>query len=80
MKEARIVLILILFGTLIHAVRGDADFSLPHVIPFMGGRRPGEYDLMGIAMILIFLWGMARLNRMRNRRRSVRNPRPRQYR
>ena len=77
MKDARIVLILILFGTLIHAVRGDADFSLPHVIPFMGGRPPGEYDLAGT---ILLIWALVCLNRMRNRRRSVRNPRPRQYR
>ena len=74
MREAKIVLILLLFAALIHAVREDAGFRLPQVVPFMGGRRPGEYDLAGIAMILIFLWGLGRLHRIHERRRRSGRP------
>ena len=74
MREAKIVLILILFATLIHAVREDGGFRLLQVIPFMGGRRPGEYDLAGVAMVLISLWGLGRLNRIRERRRRTGRP------
>lgn len=68
MKAAKVVLILILIAVLINAVRLGDDFPLPYVFPGLGGMPPSQYDLAGIAMILITLWGLARLRQ--NRRKA----------
>ena len=69
MKAVKIVLVLILIAALINAVRLGQSFPLPHVFPFLGGMAPSQYDLAGIAMLLITLWGLARLRRNRRDRR-----------
>ncbi len=79
MREAKIVLVIILIAVLINAVRGDFEYHLLHTFPFLGGQTPGIWDAAGIAMIVIALWGLARLNRIRDRksreRRFTRYPR-----
>lgn len=72
MREAKIVLAIILMAVLINAVRGDFRGHLLHAFPFLGGQPPGIYDAAGIGMVLITLWGFARLNRIRDRKRRER--------
>jgi hypothetical protein len=69
MREAKIVLVIILIAVLINAVRGDFRYHLLHTFPFLGRQPPGMYDVAGVAMILIALWGLARLNRIRDRKK-----------
>jgi uncharacterized integral membrane protein len=69
MREAKIVLVVILIIVLINAVRSDFEYHILHTFPFLGGQRPGIYDAAGIGMIIIFLWGLARLNRIRDRKK-----------
>jgi len=72
MREAKMVLVVILISALIIAVRGDFKGHLLHTFPFLGGQPPGMYDAAGIAMLLIALWGLARLNRTRDRKKRER--------
>ena len=67
MKTLKILVILVVFSGLISAVRLGDDFALVQVFPFMGGYRPDKYDVGGIAMLLITLWGFARLKKNRKR-------------
>ena len=68
-KEAKIVLIIILLIVLVTGVRGDFKYHILHTFPFLGGQRPGIYDAAGVGMIIIFLFGWARLNRIRDRKK-----------
>jgi uncharacterized integral membrane protein len=72
MKEAKIVLLIILIIAIINAVRGDFEYHLLHTFPFLGGQRPGIYDAAGIGMVIIFLCGLGRLNRIRDRKKRER--------
>ena len=72
MRESKIVLIVILIVVLLNAVRGDFRYHILHTFPFLGGQPPGMYDAAGVAMILIALWGLARLNRIRDRKKRER--------
>ena len=72
MREAKIVLVVILISVLIIAVRGDFRYHLLHTFPFLGGQLPGIYDVGGVGMIIIFLYGWARLNRIRDRKKRER--------
>ena len=68
-KEAKIVLIIILSIVLVTGVRGGFKYHILHTFPFLGGQRPGIYDAAGVGMIIIFLFGWARLNRIRDRKK-----------
>ncbi len=67
MQEAKIVLIIVLLIVLVNGVRGDFKYHILHTFPFLGGQRPGIYDAAGVGMIIIFLFGWAHLNRIRDR-------------
>ncbi len=64
MKAAAITLIVILFATLILWIREEAaPFQIAKVFPFLGGDRPGLYDLGGLVMIIIVIMGLRRVCR-----------------
>jgi hypothetical protein len=63
MRATKIVLVVVIAALLMRAVCSDYDFKLPMVLPFMGGHKPGIYEVGGIAIILIALWGIKRLGR-----------------
>ena len=65
MKIAKIVLIVTIAAAVITWLRAGEDFPLPRVLPFCGGYPPSAlYDVIGgIGIVLIFLWGLARLRR-----------------
>ena len=67
MKAAKITVIAVLVLAFIAWVKGNARFDhIVQVIPFLGGHRPGIYDLAGIVMILITIWGLCRLRSTRS--------------
>ncbi len=69
MKTTKIVIYILIAATLINAVRTHWRGPLSQVFPFCGGRRPIEYTLGGICMLVIFVWGLARLGRRQERQR-----------
>ena len=63
MRIALLLVLLILTCCLINWVRsGFFSGHILTVIPFLGGKEPGVYDGAGLVCILIFLWGLARMN------------------
>jgi hypothetical protein len=64
MKVTKIVLVVVVAWIVINAVSRGYDFKLPMVLPFMGGKgKPYFYEVAGVVMILIMLWGLRRLGR-----------------
>jgi len=67
MKAAKIVLIIIVVGLLIHAIKGEATWPLPRVLPFSNGPASNWfYEVAGVIMICIAIWGICRLGRARS--------------
>ena len=66
MKAARILLLILFFSALICFVRGDLTFPIVQTLPFAGGPRPGKYEIAAFILILLLLWGLARLKRLHN--------------
>ncbi len=66
MRVASICVIIILAASAINAIRGLAgQFPLPQVLPGCGGsERPMLYQLGGIAMFGLLLWGLGRVSRL----------------
>jgi len=62
MRAVKIVLILLLTALLINWMRG-AGGPIARVLPFMGGHRPALFEVASVVMIVIALWGWARLGR-----------------
>ena len=65
MKAAQITILLIIIIVLINWCRGDFDFSLPMVLPLLGGENPAFYDFAGGIAIVIGVLGLLRLFRNR---------------
>jgi hypothetical protein len=64
MKVTKIVLVIVVALIVINSVSEGFSFKLPMVLPFMGGQRqPYFYEVAGVIMILIMLWGLKRLGR-----------------
>jgi len=63
MKVTKVVLAIVIGVLLIKTVSSEYDFKLPMVLPFMGGSKPGIYEIGGIVVILIAIWGIGRLGR-----------------
>ena len=63
MKVTKVVLAIVIGMLLIKTVSSEYDFKLPMVLPFMGGSKPGMYEIGGIVVILIAIWGIGRLGR-----------------
>jgi len=66
MKAAKIILVILVISALIGWVRGGhGPEHIAKTLPFCGGHRPGLYDLGGLAMLGLCLWGLARLRNAR---------------
>jgi hypothetical protein len=63
MKVTKVVLAIVIGMLLIKTVSSEYDFKLPMVLPFMGGSKPGIYEIGSIVVILIAIWGIGRLGR-----------------
>ena len=63
MNVTKIVLALVIATLLISAVSSEHDYKLPMVLPFMGGSKPGIYEIGGIVVIVIVIWGIRKLDR-----------------
>ena len=65
MKLAKITFIIaIMFAVIGWVRRTGPDFGpLPRCIPFMGGLRPSLYDLAGLIIIGLTIWGVCRMTR-----------------
>ena len=64
MKAAKVILIILFFSALICFVRGDLTFPLVQTLPFCGGPRPGKYEIAACILVILLLWGLARLKRL----------------
>ena len=64
MKAFKVAMIVLLTAIALNFVRGSEDFPLPHILPLSGGFRPGIYDLGAVGMVLLCLWGLARVSRL----------------
>ena len=67
MKAAKIVLVLVLSAALIHNAKIGYRYFLPQTLPFCGGLRPSIYDLIGILMIILFVYLLRRMSRQKRR-------------
>ena len=63
MKAVKIVLVVLLIAALANWIRDGKSFSLLESLPIIGGYEPGIYDVGGIVMVLIALWGVDRIRR-----------------
>lgn len=64
MKVTKIILVIAITMIVINAVSKGFNFRLSMILPFMGGQRqPYFYEVAGVIMILIMLWGLKRLDR-----------------
>ena len=82
MKAVKIILVVVFTAALIQGAKLGYSYFLPQVIPLCHGYRPGIYDLIGIVMIILFIFLFIRTGK-RKRRSKGRNPysqRNRQYR
>ena len=62
MKAAKIVVVILLVGGLICWARhGHEVGHIARSLPFCGGHKPGLYDLGGLALLGLALWGLSRL-------------------
>lgn len=62
MKAAKIILVILVISALIGWVRGGhGPEHIARSLPFCGGHKPGLYDIGGLAVIGLLLWGLARL-------------------
>ena len=62
-KHLQIALILLITLAVLKFIRGGLDFDIRSVIPFMGGADISIYDWAGLALLVIFAGGLARLHR-----------------
>ncbi len=61
-KTVQVVLVILLIAALIGWVRNGRDVGpIARCLPFCGGHRPAFYDLGGLAMLGLGIWGLARL-------------------
>lgn len=63
MKAVKITLILLIAAAAILFIRSDYQLDIREALPFCDGRRPNKYHLAAIVIIVIWLWGLARLRR-----------------
>ena len=64
MRIAMITFIIIIAAALIGQIRGDAEFPISHILPFMGGNPPDFwFDGGALVLIVITAWGIKRLGR-----------------
>ncbi|MFC1604018.1 hypothetical protein ACFL5F_03230 [Planctomycetota bacterium] len=63
MKAAKIVLVVIFSAALIRAARLGDIYPLPHALPLLGGKRPGLYDILGVLLVIAFLYAFSRIGR-----------------
>lgn len=62
MKAIKIIVVLIVVGTFINWARSGADWPLPQALPFLSGQPISAlYEVAGLVMIGIGLWGLGRL-------------------
>jgi hypothetical protein len=64
-KAVKITILLIIIIVLINWCRGDFDFALPMILPLLGGKKPGIYDVAGAIVLIIGILGLLRLSRNR---------------
>jgi len=62
-RVTKVIIAIVVAALIIRAVSSGYDFKLPMVLPFMGGSKPGFYEVGGIVAVLITLWGISRLGR-----------------
>jgi hypothetical protein len=64
MKAVKIALILLLTVLLVNWMRVTGGSHIVRVLPFVGGKqRPALFEVASVIMIVIALWGWARLKR-----------------
>ena len=63
MRVGLVVLILVFAAHIINFVRAGNGFHVAEVVPFLGGRTPGIYDVGAIVMIGIAIAGLRKLYR-----------------
>ena len=62
MKTAKIIVVILIVGAVIGWARHGHDVGhIAKSLPFCGGHKPGVYDLGGLAMLGLCLWGLSRL-------------------
>lgn len=65
MKAVKVALVVIAVFAVINWIRADSrgDWSLPQVLPLLGGHRPSIYDLAGLVMLGLAARALAKLRR-----------------
>ena len=65
MQIVKIIVSMLVIALLINWVRGsEGNWPLPQAFPFLSGDQPSRlWDGAGVVMLLIVLWGWARLAR-----------------
>ena len=63
MRLALTVVIVIFTLGLLRYLGVGSKIDLLRAVPYFGGFRPGLYDLAGVAVIIIALWGVMRILR-----------------
>lgn len=66
MKATKITLIVLVAACVLAFVKSGMVFHIAKALPFCSGNPiEWDYDLGGVAMVVLFLWGLHRLRRNR---------------
>ena len=66
MKALKILLVILFAALAINFARDGVNFHIVKSIPFLGGDPISNFDLAGIVLIGLLIWGIGRLNRNNN--------------
>jgi hypothetical protein len=64
MTAFKIILICLFSCLLIGWLRQGSSFPIVQTLPFLGGHKPGLYDIGAFVLLLLALWGVGRLRRL----------------
>jgi len=67
MKANKITIVLLITFTVLGFIRAGADFHIAKILPFCDGEPAGSiYPWAGLILVVIFLWGLARLRQRKD--------------
>ena len=63
MTAFKIVLVCVVCSLLVNWIRSGKAFPIVQALPLLGGHAPGLYDIGGLVLLWLALWGASRLRR-----------------
>jgi len=70
MKAAKIVLVVVFFAAMVNSARLDYRYFLPQVIPGCHGSNLSKYDIVGIVLVVNFIYLFMRIGKRSGQSKS----------